>query len=107
MRICPKCEFEDSPYWRHSRYNNWWDFMEFENFKEEYPELAEQLLEGQKTRTKKANRIEDKHYVYVKSRKSKYVYRMCKLDGPWMYSFHGLGEKPNETDPAQTKLKVA
>ncbi len=104
MRVCPKCEFADSPYWRHSRYNNWLDFMEFENFLTEYPELAKQLLEGEKVRTNKSNKIEDIWNVYVKSRRSKYVYRCCKLDGSWMYSFHGLGEKRNHNDPDQTKL---
>ena len=79
--------------------------MEFENFLNEYQKLAEQLLEGEKTRTRKANRVEDDNYVYIKSRKSKYVYRLCKLDGSWMYSFHGLGEKPNPIeDKSQLKL---
>jgi hypothetical protein len=78
--------------------------MEFENFQIDYRELATGLLEGEKTRTKKANRIEDKWYVYVKSRKSKYVYRCCKLDGSWMYSFHGLGEKRTFQDLKQARL---
>lgn len=96
MRICPKCEFVDSPYWRHSRYNNWWDFMEWENFIQAYP-IESRLLQEKMdfVHRKEKIAIEDKWYVYVKSRKSKYVYRMCKLDGSWMYSFHGLGEKPN------------
>ena len=76
--------------------------MEFENFQLAYPELAQRLFEGEPVDLKKANRIDDKWYVYVKSRKSKYVYRMCKLDGSWMYSFHGLGEKPNKV--SQKKL---
>ena len=81
--------------------------MEFENFQIDYPEFANRLLDGEKTKTKKANRIEDKWYVYVKSRKSKYVYRCCKLDGSWMYSFHGLGEKRTSQDLNQKKLLEA
>ena len=40
MKVCLSCGFRDNPYWRHSRFDYDADYMRFEDFMQEYPELA-------------------------------------------------------------------
>ena len=47
MKVCPKCGFRDNPLWRHSRFDYNADYMRWEDFQTEFPEVAK-LLEGQK-----------------------------------------------------------
>lgn len=74
MRICPKCGYYESPYWRHSRFSYWIDLITLENLWEIEPKLAQEL--------ERNGRAEDKYYVYRLAGKTKrYVERKCKLDG--------------------------
>ena len=47
MKICPKCGFRDNPLWRHSRFDYNADYMSWEDFQTEFPDVAK-LLEGQR-----------------------------------------------------------
>ena len=40
MKVCLCCGARDNPYWRHSRFDYDADYMRFEDFITEYPELA-------------------------------------------------------------------
>ena len=57
MRKCPKCGYIDNLLWMQDRFNQSLMFMRIEDFKQEYPDILEQLVT-----TKKDVIIDD--YVY-------------------------------------------
>jgi len=71
MRKCPKCGYEDPPYWRHSIYSYWLDFTEYENFEMLHPELCP-LPKGGIT--------EDETFVYRRMKRTGNVERKAKVD---------------------------
>ena len=72
MRVCPKCGYQDPPYWRHSKHSYWIDFTEYENFALLHPELAKKLEAGKN--------VEDELYVYHRTRSGIKVERKAKID---------------------------
>ena len=97
MRVCPKCGYTESFYWRQSRWKWNSDFTELENFKLLNPKLAQRFEDGEK-------HLEDDVYVYRCS-KNRVVHRMAKIDGGNdIYRRHGFTEHPKKVDPSQTKL---
>ena len=79
MRVCPKCGYTDPPYWRHSKFSSWIDLCEYEDFKEMHPDLAQRLEDGEQN-------VEDKDYVYRRTKNLKRVHRKAKVDfmGSWV-----------------------
>jgi hypothetical protein len=73
MKFCPKCGFEDSIYWRHSRYDFNADYCRREEFTEIEADLDMALGEYVP--------LIDEHYVYYRRGKGKiWVYRVAIED---------------------------
>ena len=96
MRVCPECGHIDPPEWRHSRYSYWIDFCLKEDFVKMHPKLAKELLSGEKM-------VEDKNYVYRKTKNDRRVERKALVDYGYqwiipMERVHGLLGKHHDTD---------
>jgi len=73
MKFCPKCGYEDSIYWRHSRYDFNADYCRREEFPEIEPELDLALGEDEP--------LVDGRYVYYRRGTGKvWVYRVALED---------------------------
>ena len=106
MRVCYKCGYVDSPYWRHSKFSSWIDITETENLKLDNPELVERLLKGEKI-------VEDKYYYYRITKTKLKIHRKAKVDfcGDWVDKQEKAAPRNIDfrsywkwADPKQTKL---
>jgi hypothetical protein len=41
MKVCPSCGYTDNPYWRHSRFDYNADYMRYEDFREQFPNITQ------------------------------------------------------------------
>jgi len=69
MKVCPRCGFRDSPYWKPLFWKLYWEYMSLEDFEREYPELAEKLIARKDVKSKCVEgdfyyNIQDSHYYY-------------------------------------------
>lgn len=48
MRVCPKCDYHDSPVWHNAWHKRFTDVTTFDNVKDWEPELAKKLEESPK-----------------------------------------------------------
>ena len=71
MRVCPKCGYKDSPYWKHVKFSYFVDSCSFENFEIMHPNLAKEIKEKM---------VSDEHNYYRYVKKSNWVLRMAKED---------------------------
>ena len=96
MRVCPNCGFVDPPFWKwYSYYRPNIDICRFEDFKQEYPKLAEEIEQTRFT--------EDALYKYRLNRKRNIVERISKIDSPGT-SFRGPDtERPKKPLPLSQK----
>jgi len=80
MRICPKCGFHDSPSWKPYFWGLYWEYMDFADFKREYPSLLDQpfdIFHSHKF-CEEGNfyyNFEDNHYYYKIAGKTRKVIR--------------------------------
>lgn len=72
MRECPKCGYQDPPYWRHVRFRIFTDCCYLEDFKTMFPELYERII--------KEVDIVVKPYIYHLVVKANIVQRIHFLD---------------------------
>jgi len=97
LKICPRCGFKDPDIWRHSRFDWNADYCRFDEFREEYPEIA-MMLEG------KANFepvVVGEYIYYRRGTSGLYVYRV------WKYEFRIPRErKLHKTLVAQAKQRT-
>lgn len=85
MRVCPKCEYVDPSYWRHSRYSYFIDFTEYENWLAMgFPEIE------------KGGKWEDKLYVYRRMKKHGNVERKAKIDYGYQWNVPMEHHKPRD-----------
>lgn len=76
MKVCSECGHLDNALWRHSRFDFNADYMRFEDFQKEYPELAK-LLETRRNH----DPVEDAYYFYYRRGTGGIeVYRVWKPD---------------------------
>ena len=72
MRVCPKCGFRDSIYWRNSRFEFNNEYMAPDDFEREYPELwgtIKDLPNGQKIE------IGNDEIIFWRGKRVRYIYR--------------------------------
>jgi len=82
MRKCPKCGYEDPPYWRTCRWNGLVDYTHIDNLRIHEPQLAQQIEEsGTKT-------IIIEEYAYHMIRNMPIVHRQWKQHYN-LYKWHG------------------
>jgi len=97
MKVCPKCGYEDPPYWKHSRHG--WDrqtdYCRIEDIKNLEPALYEILTQKGEC---------DDGLYYYKLSKGGYVYRLLSRDGKQAYNKHGYTEHPKGANLKQIKL---
>jgi len=96
MRTCPNCGFADPPQWKNVPFRLYGEYMTFAEFKELYPQIAEELVKNPKL-------VFDKYNGYHLTRAG-YVHRVPKqfcVDGKF-YHESSTHEKPK--DPFQKKL---
>ena len=70
MRVCPECGYSDNPLWENCRFKRDLQIMRIEDFKQNYPELAEKV--------EREKYLRDGQFVYHKT--SKYVLRKEPMD---------------------------
>lgn len=70
MRVCPECGFSDNLLWENCRFKRDLQLMRIEDFKQEYPHLAERIEQEKYPR--------DGQFVYHKT--TKYVLRKEPAD---------------------------
>jgi hypothetical protein len=80
MRVCPKCGYVDNPLWRPSM-KFAMDFMRYEDFKSEYPHLAEKVIHRKF--------LVDEPFVYHVTRGGN-VERMALIDNPFYEKVWGI-----------------
>jgi len=77
VKTCPRCGYEDPPYWLESPWVKHVDYCRIEDFQREYAELAD--IQPGKVRS-------DKTCYYYRGKKQKlFVYRWPKFLGPQYY----------------------
>lgn len=90
MRVCPKCHYVDSAYWRYS-FMDQIDYTELENFKLLHPELVDELLR------KKTIADFDEIYAYHLT-KGGNVERQAILQNPtWHIRWHPFGSRESHS----------
>ena len=72
LRVCPKCGFEDPPYWRHARFSYYIDSCRIDDFRIMKPKLAEKLKIG--------TTMEDEVYIYRLTKSGQYIMRKAISD---------------------------
>jgi len=73
MRVCPKCGYEDEPYWRASAFKRYISVAHIDNILLDKPKLAKQLED--------LKFAEDEFYAYHLTR-FRNVERQAKCDNP-------------------------
>ena len=73
MRVCPKCKYVDSPYWKHTPFSYYIDQCVYENFQIDSPLLAAGL-------SKPNSHTEDEDYIYYRTKSGQMVLRKAKVD---------------------------
>jgi len=114
MKVCPKCGFKDSPFWKPLFWKLYWEYMNLEDFKNGYPLLE---LDIRRNRARQKCEVgnfyydfQDEHYYYKLAGKTqKMIHRFPK--GYESMANRKLFEKtPSEKgmpDPFQKRLGVA
>jgi hypothetical protein len=78
LRVCPRCGFEDPPYWRQNRWVSSVDYSRVEDVLEDYPWLANMRPGEERS---------DVYNYYYRGKKNPYfIYRWPKVLGPQYYT---------------------
>jgi hypothetical protein len=87
MRFCPKCGYEDPPYWRHHRFVSDVDYSRYEDVLTDYPFLRD-MRPGEE-------RSDAKNYYYRAKKPSsrQFIFRYPQFMGPlWYKRSHHITE---------------
>lgn len=103
MKVCPKCGYVETEYWRQNRWRTNIEFSPLSEFRANYPEISRSLEHGHPI-------ITDENYAYRLSGKRKTIVervwiKQYEIDGK--KAFHIPREHVDHTrDPWQRKLTV-
>lgn len=78
MKVCPRCGYEDQPFWLNHQWQQHIEYCRIEDFKGDYPILASQL-------TKLGSITSDDNFYYRLTRRGTFVYRWAKKLGSDAY----------------------
>ena len=98
MRVCPKCGYVDPLQWKNLPMRLYGEYMTFEEFKELYPTIAEQLRQNPKI-------VFNEYNAYHLS-KAGYVHRCPKILCQNGRFYHESSTKEKPKDPFQRKLDI-
>jgi ribosomal protein L37E len=104
MKICPKCGYFETEYWRQNRWRTNVEFTKVSEFQVDHPTLYNHLMLGHETAT-------DRFYAYQWGNKSHTIVERVLLSEfvvSGSQAFHIPREKVDHTkDPSQTTFSEA